>query len=73
MKTYCITFGSRHTHRINSVTLDCDCWVEITAKNELTARVLIFKHIDAKWASIYNKEKFDGSFYNRGCVLKLNA
>ncbi len=73
MKTYCITFGSIHTHRINGVTLDCDCWVEITAKNEFTARNLIFELIDAKWSFCYNKEKFDSSFYPRGCVLKLNA
>ena len=73
MKTYCITFGSNHTHRISGVTLDCDCWVEITAENYITARSLIFDLIDAKWAFCYNKEKFDSSFYHRGCVLQLNA
>ena len=73
MQTYCITFGSNHTHRINGVTLDCDCWVEIIAKNEVTARDKIFALIDAKWAFLYNKEKFDRSFYHRGCVLELNA
>ena len=73
MKTYCITFGSNHTHRINDVTLDCDCWVEITAKNEIIARNLIFGLIGDKWASSYDKKEFVGFLFPRGCVLKLNA
>ena len=73
MKTFCITFGQSHTHRIDLTTIDCDCWVEIKARSKFEARQKAFELFENKWSMISEKKSFDSSYYQRGCVMELNA
>lgn len=73
MKTFYITFGQIHTHRINGVTVDCDCWVEIHSTFEKDARQKADELFGQKWSMIYKKYNFDSSHFPRGCILEFSV
>ena len=63
MNIYCITFGQIHFLR--------DCWVEIKAWDEPSARRLAFKVLGDKWAFIYPKREFDFTHFPNGRVGRV--
>ena len=69
MKTTCFSFGQSHVHRVNGVTFDADCLVEITAKDP---RQVMFDTFGDKWAMEYTPERAKEclKFYKRG-IIKL--
>ena len=73
MKTYYIAFGQNHTHKLNGVILDNNCFIEIRAKNNSIAMDYAFSTFGQKWRMIYSMGHFDKSYYPRGCVLKVVA
>jgi len=65
-KTY-ITFGQDHTHRVNGVTLDCDCVAVILSGGRERA----FELFGPKFCFSYDEDKFDHSdmqYYPRGFI-----
>lgn len=69
MNNYYGTFGQVHIHKIDKVTFDKDCVVEIKAEDEEKAREYMFAVFGQKWAFLY-KEKPDMEYFPRG-IFKI--
>jgi hypothetical protein len=70
------TFGQDHTHRYDSVTLDCDSVVQINAETEEHARIRMVDAFGMKWGFSYSEERMEESlkkYYPRGVVLVLEG
>lgn len=65
MKTYYLTFGQDHTHRINGTTWDCDVVCAIKADSYEEMRRIAFENFGPKFATTYT-EKPEMEFFPRG-------
>jgi len=73
MSKHYFTFGQCHTHRYDSITLDCDSVVEIEARDGHQAREKMFELFGAKWGFQYTEDTYDQEYFPRGVVLRLEA
>ncbi len=65
MKTFCLTFAS-------SSPL-ANGWIEIKAEDRDEARGLVFREFGAKWAFLYEKEKFEPRYFKQGKLGEMEA
>jgi hypothetical protein len=69
-----ITFGQDHTHRVNSVTIDCNSLVRVTGPDYATCRRYVWELFKGVFAFDYEESKFTHwHYYPRGVVLELEA
>ncbi len=57
MKTFYLTFGQTHTHRVTNHTLDKDCVVKFQAATYDDARRVCFERFGPKWCFLYEEGK----------------
>ena len=73
MAKHFVTFGQIHTHRINGITLDCDCVAEYEASNYEEGREKAFELFGTKFFTDYHG-KFpieDLQYFPRG-IIKID-
>ncbi len=71
MKTFYISFGQAHTHRIDGKTYDCDSLMKVEAENEIAARLQTMDILgNNKWSSIYPAADLEEAlkYYPRGVL-----
>lgn len=59
MPRHFVTLGQKHAHRINGITVDCDCVVEYEAKNASEGREKAFKYFGDQFFTNYHDEEFN--------------
>lgn len=64
---YYFTFGQTHVHKINGITFDKDCVVEIEASDPNVARNKIFFLFRRKWSMIY-EDPPNMDYFPRGII-----
>lgn len=65
MKTY-VTFGQRHTHRINGKTFDCDCIAIVNGDRDKVLEIF-----GPNFCFEYSEENWDSSlikYFPRGYI-----
>ncbi len=65
---YYVSFGQIHLHRIDGITLDADCLLQITALDLQAARDRAFEALGRKWFTVYTEENVDFKYFPRGAV-----
>ena len=71
MPRHYVTFGQIHTHRINNITIDCDCVVEYGAENAIEGRKKAFEYFSDKFFTDYHDKAFNEEnlkYFPRGII-----
>ena len=75
-KSFIITFGQIHTHRIDGKTIDKDCVVQIDAPNEFLAYEKAKTLFGENWSGIEKKQEYTdevAEFFPRGIVATFKV
>jgi hypothetical protein len=71
MPKHYVTLGQQHTHRVNGITVDCDCVVQYNADTAEEGRAKAFKYFGEKFFTDYHDTQFDMEsleYFPRGIV-----
>jgi hypothetical protein len=71
MPKHYVTFGQKHAHRINGITVDCDTVACYEAKDEEDGRNKAFEYFDGKFFTDYHDKAFnmeDLHYFPKGIV-----
>lgn len=70
MNNFIVTFGQKHTHRVNGVTFDKDSVAVIEAEDYGKAREIAFELFGPKFCMMHDEEAYDmknmGDYFPRG-------
>lgn len=71
MPKHYVTLGQVHTHRINNITLDCDCVVSYEAKDAKEGREIAVMHFGTQFCTDYHDTQFKQEnlkYFPRGII-----
>lgn len=71
MAKHYVTLGQEHTHRINNITVDCDCIVSYEAIDAKDGREKAHKYFGIKFAFDYHDNEFKQEnlkYFPRGII-----
>lgn len=75
MAKHYVTFGQAHAHRVNGITLDCDCIAYYEADSWREGRDKAFEYFGDKFMTDYHGEKeiekIQFHYFPRG-VIKID-
>ncbi len=69
MNKYYVSFGQIHVHRIDGITLNADCLLQITAPDLQAARQRAFEVLEREWFTVYSEENVDFEWFPRGAII----
>ena len=73
MNNFYVTFGQKYHHEEHPAGGHPDGWFLVRAENEGDARKAVFNLMGDKWAFMYSEERFNKSFFPKGCLKSIDA